>query len=230
MHNRLLVYVEGHTEEDFVNKVLCHELYKVGFISVQARLIGNSRLRARRGGIVSWKSARKGIIEVLKKDRGLILSTMVDYYGLPQSHGAAWPGRANANLLPHAHKADSIEKLLLEDIRERMGPKFDTSRFVPFVMMHEFEALLFSDCYLFASAIDRPELEPEFQNALGVHSNPERINDSPNTAPSKRIERLVPNYNKRLMEMAASQEIGISAMRAACPHFATWWGRLVEQR
>ena len=153
---------------------------------------------------------------------------MVDYYGLPQTGDSAWPGRSKSNSLPHAQQADSIEELLLEDIQDRMGPKFDSRRFIPFVMMHEFEALLFSDCYRFASSIGEPDLGPSLQEILEAHNNPEEIDDSSNTAPSKRIVRLVSNYDKRVMGVNAAREIGIPAMRAACPHFATWWNRLIQ--
>ena len=72
-----------------------------------------------------------------------------------------------------------------------MGPGFDRSRFVPYVMMHEFEALLFSDCDAFARGIFRPELGTDFQRIRDAFDSPEEIDDSPITAPSKRIELLV---------------------------------------
>lgn len=42
---KLLIHVEGQTEETFVNEVLAPHLYNLGFISVGARLLGNSRIR-----------------------------------------------------------------------------------------------------------------------------------------------------------------------------------------
>ena len=149
MFTRLLVHVEGHTEEKFVNEVLSHELYKFGYGLVRGRLLGTSRLRSKRGGIISWHRVRRDILRHLKEDKQSVSTTMVDYYGLPQCGDGAWPGRAESNFLPHAQRADTIEELMLKDIRESMGPKFDTRRFIPFVMMHEFEALLFSACHLF---------------------------------------------------------------------------------
>src|SRR5882724_4110394 len=97
---RLLIHVEGETEESFVNEVLADHLYGCGYESVSARLVGNARLRERRGGIRAWLSARKDIISHLKEDRGCFATTMVDYYGLPQTGEKAWPGRAEAGMLP----------------------------------------------------------------------------------------------------------------------------------
>jgi hypothetical protein len=47
---RLLIHVEGQTEESFVNVVLRDHIVSRGYESVSARLIGNARLRRSRGG------------------------------------------------------------------------------------------------------------------------------------------------------------------------------------
>ena len=91
-NSRLLVHVEGQTEETFVNEILRYELSKHGYISVDARLIGNARKRSKRGGIAPWTTVRRDILRHLKSDRDAIPTTMVDYYGMPQSGGRGWPG------------------------------------------------------------------------------------------------------------------------------------------
>ena len=42
---RLLVHVEGQTEEQFVNELLAPHLYFFGFTKISARLVGNARQR-----------------------------------------------------------------------------------------------------------------------------------------------------------------------------------------
>src|ERR1035438_10029503 len=86
---RLLVHVEGQTEEDFVNELLRDYLLARGFDAVSARIVGNARVRNRRGGIRPWSSVRKNITSHLKEDPACIATTMVDYYGLPQEGAAA---------------------------------------------------------------------------------------------------------------------------------------------
>lgn len=103
-----------------------------------------------------------------------------------------------------------------------MGHGFHPPRFVPFVMIHEFEALLFSDCQGFAEAIGREALAADFQGIRDAFPNPEQIDDSPQTAPSKRIAALVPQYEKPLIGVLASLQIGLEAMRRECPHFSGW--------
>jgi hypothetical protein len=223
---RLLVQVEGETEETFVNKILTPHLYNYGYSKVGARLLGNARMRAYRGGICSWPTVRKEILNRLKEDQGAIITTMVDYYGLPQTGEQAWPGRHEANTLPFNNKAHTIEAALLEDICSFMGDNFNQNRFIPYVMMHEFEGLLFSNCELFGNGINRPDLIPQLQAIRNQFVNPEEINDSPNTAPSKRIKTLIPEYQKPLLGISAILEIGLETIRVECPHFREWLERL----
>ena len=220
---RLLVHVEGQTEETFVKEVLRPHLYSCGYESVSARIVGNAR---QRGGIRSWKSVRDGILNHLKEDIGAVITTMVDYYGLPQTSGKAWPGRAEAGTLAFEQRARSVEDALLTDVCREMGRNFDSSRFIPFVVMHEFEGLLFSNCSLFAKGIEKPDLAPKFQAIRDQFSTPEEINDSPITAPSKRVQELVPGYEKPLLGTLAILEIGLDKIRSECPHFRSWIERL----
>ena len=219
---RLLVHVEGPTEETFINEVLGPHLYERGFEMVAPRLLGNARLRSRRGGIKGWDSARQDILRHLRQDRQRYSTTMVDYYALPQDGTRAWPGRKEAQCLPFARKANTVQDALSADIAEQMGPGFHPNRFIPFVMMHEFEGLLFSDCAKFAAAIARPDLAPKLQRIRDQFRTPEEINDSPITAPSKRVLDLVPNYQKPLMGTFAALEIGLDGIRRECPFFDSW--------
>ena len=224
---RLLVHVEGETEETFVNELLApHLVYGHGFSIVSARLIGTARRRDRRGGIRPWSAVRRDIVRHLKEDQASIATTMVDYYAMPKASSEAWPGRAKASPLAFPRKATTIEGALSEDMRQTMGSSFDQRRFIPYVMMHEFEALLFSDCVGFGRAIERPDLAPKFQEIRNSFASPEEIDDSPETAPSKRIVALVPNYQKRIMGTRVVREIGLNAIRAACLHFRSWMERL----
>lgn len=223
---RLLIHVEGETEETFVNEILAPHLYSRGYIKVSARLLGNARQRDRRGGIRGWNAARDDILNHLKEDPGCLATTMVDYYALPQTGEKAWPGREAAGKLPFPQKAATVQDALLADICGEMGGGFDPKRFVPYVMMHEFEGLLFSDCSRFGQGIGRPELVPQFQAIRDAFGTPEEIDDSPVTAPSKRVKALVPGYEKPLLGVLAVLEIGLESIRAECPHFGTWLNHL----
>ena len=218
---RILVHVEGQTEETFVNEVLADHLR--GFRhEVSARLLGRAHARGRRGGIRGWPVVRGDLIRHLTEDQTCVVTTMVDYYALPQEGEKAWPGRADAGRMNHDHKAPTITNALSADMIDRMNANYNPARFVPYVMMHEFEALLFSDCERFAQGLYRPELRESLEAIIAECGEPERINDDPETAPSKRVEALVPGYEKPTMGVLAALEIGLEPMRRACPVFDAW--------
>ncbi|MGC2172392.1 MAG: DUF4276 family protein [Candidatus Sulfotelmatobacter sp.] len=224
---RLLVHVEGQTEETFVNEVLRNHLAGIGYESVSARILGNARLRRRRGGIRPWPSARRDIVNHLRQDPGCTVTTMVDFYALPRQGESAWPGRADAAGFPGSmQKASHVQEALLEDITGEMGPNFNIERFIPFVIMHEFEGILFSDCSAFSRAIGRAELASVFQNIRDGFGTPEDINDSPETCPSNRVIQLVAGYEKPLLGTLAVLEIGLHKIRQECPLFNDWVSRL----
>lgn len=223
---RLLVHVEGQTEESFVNDILAPHLCRRGFSSIGARLLGNARQRERRGGIKPWHAARRDILGHLRQDREAVATTMVDYYGLPASGHGAWPGRGGFGGGSASEKAAAVEEALARDIARGMGAGFDHRRFLPYVAMHEFEALLFSDCGRFGEGIGQPGLGPRLQAIRDGFPSPEEIDDCPATAPSKRVEGLVPGYEKLLFGLLAALEVGLGRMRDACPHFADWLRRL----
>jgi hypothetical protein len=152
---------------------------------------------------------------------------MVDYYALPQQGPGAWPGRTQSAVLNTVEeKAGCVQAALLDDVVTKMGTRFDSRRFVPFVVMHEFEGLLFSDCAAFSRGIGRSALEAAFQKVRDQFATPEEIDDSPDTAPSKRVEALVPGYQKPLLGVFVVLEIGLARIRAECPHFDGWLKQL----
>lgn len=102
---------------------------------------------------------------------------MVDYYGMPQSGPGTWPGRPGATAL--LSYPNAIEESLSADIASAMGGSFNPRRFIPYVMMHEFEAMLFSDCAEFARGVGQLDLAQTFQEIRDQFDTPESIDDSP---------------------------------------------------
>lgn len=224
---RLLVHVEGQTEENFVNELLAPHLYERGFASVSARLVGNARQRSRRGGIRGWDAVASDILRHLHADRSCVATTIVDYYALPSSGSKAWPSRATAATQPigNQDRAVLVEQGMQTFIDKRLGSPPET-RFVPFVAMHEYEGWLFSDPATFANAVDQAGRTADFEAVRSAFATPEDINDSPQTAPSKRVEALVPGYQKPFHGVLAALEIGLATIRSQCPHVDDWLTRL----
>jgi hypothetical protein len=92
--------------------------------------------------------------------------------------------------------------------------------------MYEFEGLLFSDPASMARAIGRTDTEADLRKIRADFSTPEWINDSPYTAPSKRIAKLFPAYDKPEHPLLAALEIGLDAIRRECLLFDAWVKRL----
>ena len=71
-----------------------------------------------------------------------------------------------------------------------------------------------------------PQQVEQLRLIRAAFETPEHINDSPETAPSKRLLQLFPGYDKPAFGSLALGRIGLAALRQSCPHFATWLARL----
>lgn len=206
---RIYLLVEGQTEEAFVNELLVpHYARMERFLTP----IIVSTSPGYRGGVVSYAKIRPQIEKLCKQDAAAHVSTMFDLYALPGD----FPGKESAAYHALANgqdKAVFLEAQLAQDIAQR--------NFLPNVLVHEFEALLFTDITAFEQWTDDDEvLEPLRQ--IRATTSPEDINDSPRTAPSKRILAAMSGYQKTFHGPLIACDIGIDPMRAACPHFDRW--------
>jgi len=212
--NRVLAVVEGQTEQTFVRDVLAPDLAPQG-VFLTAMRVGKP---GHKGGIQSWQKARRDINSALKSDRSRHCTTMFDYYALPED----WPGRQAARDQPFRMAVTIIEKAMIDDVGETMGASWNSAYFIPYIVLHEFEALLFSDTASLADVVQPASLKRTFDEAVKECGEPEAIDDDPETAPSKRIESAAPHYDKVVHGPIAAQRIGLKCMQEACPHFKSW--------
>lgn len=98
--------------------------------------------------------------------------------------------------------------------------------FIPNLMVHEFESLLFAGAEKFGEWTDDSAAVISLQAVAGSYATPEDINNSPLTAPSKRILAAMPSYQKTFHGPLIACEIGLDAMREVCPHFNEWLNKL----
>ncbi len=214
--NRVRVLVEGQTEQAFVRDIL-----KPYFDSNGVYL--HAVMFRRTGGICPYSRAKEILSRSLKEDTSLICTTMVDFYGLPSD----WPGRNQAKRCKdYLDKAITIESNICNDIKECLGDSFNPSRIIPYIQMHEFEALLFSSPERLAQSLGQAELSSVFQTIRNEFLNPEEINDNYDTCPSRRIEGVFQDFKKTINGIAAADQIGLDCMRKECPHFNEWITKL----
>jgi len=221
MH-RVLTVVEGFTERTIVEQSFAPYLGARG-VSLHAKVVGKP---GHKGGVRNFEAVRKEILALLKQERGSHVSTFFDYYGLPDN----WPGVNQAKGKKAQEIAGIIEAAMRNQVAAKMDSSDDPSRFVPYVQMHEVEALLFSDPKVMASIFERPDLEARFTQIVHECGECEEINDHETTAPAKRIERLFPAYRKgsgvRAHAAIIVRRIGVNRLREACPHFNEWMTKL----
>ena len=140
------------------------------------------------------------------------VTSLVDFYGF-RGKGSATP--------------DELEKIIDEKINSNIQRSWDQTRVFSYVQQHEFEGLLFSDVSVFAGLIDVPDGAVEALRTIRSRfPTPEDINDSSDTAPSKRIVKLIPRYQKVVDGYVVAKEIGLDAICAECPRFNAWVTRL----
>lgn len=209
--SRVLVFVEGQTEETFVRDLLEPYFYPLG-IYLTPILAQTSP--GHKGGIVSYGKVKHQVTRLCRQNRRAYVTTLIDYYGLPTDFPAI------DNQAQDAHqRVLQLEQALQQDI--------DESNFIPNLLLHEFEALLFSAPAKFAEWLDDGKPVAELEAIRAAFDSPEHINNSPQTAPSKRILALVPIYKKTLHGPLIAEDIGLDAIRAQCPHFNRWIERLL---
>lgn len=217
---RVHVICEGQTEETFVNDLLA-PYFQSKDIILYPSLIGKS---GHKGGNIQFQRLQLDVRNRVLRDSSAYCTTFLDYYALPPN----FPGRSEATNLASIHdKAAHVGTALTEALTAGLGAE-PMRRFIPYIQMHEFEALLFSSPAQFAQGIGEPRLEPRFQAIRSAFPTPEDINDSPQTAPSKRISALVPRYEKPLYGVLAALEIGLPVIRRECHLFDGWLTRLAS--
>ncbi|GFO67632.1 hypothetical protein GMLC_12110 [Geomonas limicola] len=209
---RVLVLVEGQTEERFVKDVLgpyfaSKNLFLFPTVAKTKRVKCGADFK---GGITGFSNVAKDLKQLIK-DQNAFVTTFIDYYGLPSD----FPGM---NSLPNGSpliKVCHVETALAQFI--------NCPRFKPFIMLHEFEALLYTNPSELCRALHADhKILATFMGICNAYQNPEEINNSPSTAPSKRILNLVPGYQKTLHGPTITRRIGLDTLRQNCPHFDDW--------
>ncbi len=215
---RIHIICEGQTEEMFIKELLYLPFLAKGLILVPA-LIGKP---GHKGGNFRIERLLPDVRNRLLGEQSSYCTTFFDFYGLPPE----FPGKSvAAEAATPQVKAETVCHAMVETLTVRIGPDA-MQRFIPYIQMYEFEALLFSDPDGLARGVDSPNLSTHFHQIRDSFDSPEWINDSPRTAPSKRISKKVLGYQKPIYGSLAAMEIGLSTMRRECSGFDAWLTQL----
>ncbi len=220
---QVLVLVEGQTEESFIKRELC-PVYDSKGLYLRPTVIETKRILSGggfRGGIGNFEQFKRHLVRLLGSatdSARFTVTTMIDYYRLP----ADFPGMSSRPSGSARVRVAHVEAAM----HEAFGAK---PNFVPYLSLHEFEALLFSSTTVIPSVMEDQEKSEAMRKVLQECLEPELINERPKSGPSDRIRMLFPRYQKRLHGSLAARRIPLDEMRSACSHFDSWLKNL-EQR
>lgn len=205
MMKTIIIICEGETEVEFcrlLNEFLGYENYSIS----PRDLKGNCH----------WERIKNLVEKSLKSQKSAIVTTMIDYYG------------RKANTFPEQSKANSINDIRkkVDFLEQAMRDDIDSSlkdRFIPYLQLHEFEAMLFHNYEAFDKNFSDEECKKnEIQKILQQFPDPEMINDSPLTSPSHRLENIITGYHKFIYGNLLAETIGLRNIYSENQHFREW--------
>ena len=167
----LIIIGEGQTEQAFCQDVLYDHFFNLGI------LIHNPTIKKTKGGIVAWHILKKEIEIHLKSSPSAIVTTLIDFYGLKEEHHIPLWNESKSKVRIN-ERIELLESAMRNDIDDSVR-----HRFISYIQVYEFEALLFSDATIFDSQFERSELLDYEYLQQTLQTEPEKINDGNTTKP-----------------------------------------------
>ena len=147
---RLNIVCEGPTESRIVKTILSPHLATFD-VGVSAPMIGTS---GKKGGGVTLRRLRENVRDCLLQDRSSFCTTFVDFYGIDDD----FPGKKEARRKSSLSDKQGVVCDTFSDALSQTLDEGPMQRFIPYVQMHEFEGLLFSDPNQLAFELGRQNL------------------------------------------------------------------------
>lgn len=207
---RLVFIVEGDSEVIFIENVIIRHLYEMGFQNpMSAQTIITNRKQFKKGGVINYQYLKNDITNVLAQGN-VIITTFIDFFKLPTNF---------PDYTDDSNKIHRIEDGIKNDFN-------NNPNVIPYIQRHEFESLLFSDISGFEFVIDDQDELSKIEEIREEYQNPEDINNSPETAPSKRLKKIF-DYDKVSDAELMLEEIALETILEKCPRFANWFKQIV---
>jgi hypothetical protein len=222
MSVHVYIVTEGQTESNFVKNVLCPYFLDRNITLTACTLVTKNDKKAGRqykGGISRYSKAKNDILKCMayrKKRADVYVSTIFDFYHLPND----FPGFNDVQRIDDPYKKVAFLENSLRDDIDKNG-----TGFLPYLSLHEFEALLFSNIDVVKAHFFEIDITPLINMGL-EYPNPELIDNGEQTSPSKRIFQCVPEYAKPVDGVEIAQKIGLDVLRKKCKHFDGWIQRI----
>lgn len=207
---RLVFIVEGDTEIILVQNIIVPYLIERGFRNaMHAQTITTNRKQHKKGGVSGYLKFKNEVTRTLAQGN-VIITSFIDFFKLPTDFPA---------YTSDSTKIAQIEQAIHDDFHNNPA-------FIPYIQRHELEALMFSGREGFDLVIDDLEKLNQIDEILEAYSNPEDINNHPDTAPSKRLIKIF-GYDKVTDGELILDILAIDKMIDKCPRFAEWLNKII---
>lgn len=221
---KIFVVTEGQSETNFVEKVMAPYFYGrcVLIANTVITKTDSKRGKVYKGGVVNYEQIRNTLSKTLansSKNKDSYVTTMFDFYRLPTDV----PGVVDTEKVN-----DPYEKVELIERAIQKAERYNKEFFFPYIELHEFEAMLFTDIGKLEEAYFEYDLTA-LKECVKVQSNPELINGGVETAPSKRIINCISCFDKANIGVDVLGKIGVENIARKCRHFSEWMKRIEER-
>ena len=221
---RLIILVEGETEQEFVNRILAPYLVSKG-LNTEIRPIMIEKSGGGHG-YSNIQHLKNTIRLVLNRVDEPIVTTLIDHYGINSERKL--PGYSNITTANTEKRIQQMEAIINVEIQQIKPYRF----FIPYIQRHEFETLLFSNPEVgFDLEYDR--IKEDVVKLCSGFDSIEDINCTPEGAPSKRIGRIYESHRKKYSKVSDAVDIieltGIESVLEKCPRFKNWVEKLIVE-
>jgi hypothetical protein len=194
------------------------------FVSARKIKTGWDRINNKpaKGGLLKYIKFRNDVLRWIQSDNGranTFYTSFIDLYAFPRDAESPYTAQIQSIVDPYQRIAA---------LENAIGQNINHPNFIPYVQLHEFEALLLVEPdRLLTMYPDGQTGITRLKRDIG-NTNPEEINESPQTAPSKRIINHLPNYQGQKAQVGplVAEDIGLNLLRQKCPHFNEWINKL----
>jgi uncharacterized protein (DUF2164 family) len=216
----LYFIVEGETEEEFVKRLLIPYLYNQGLNGhmqpIMVHMSGGGH------GHSNVEHFLNTIEPVLYYNGEPVITSLLDFFRFPRQQQAFAACGVHG---PAAAQVACLQQALFVAV-QRIRPY---ARFLPYIQLHEFEALLFADEVGYE--LHATGIQAGVAAVINDYPSPEDINSRPENAPSKRLASIFQAHGQRYRKAADAVDIieliGMERLRQRCPLFGQWVEQLI---
>ncbi|MFY7889417.1 MAG: DUF4276 family protein [Spirosomataceae bacterium] len=222
---QLYIIVEGPTEEEFVKRILIPYFTTKGLhTNIQPILI---LMKGGGYGFNNMEHFGNTIKPIMYYRDEPIITTMIDHYGINSEQKLK--GYSNCK-----DKRNVEERIgcMEEALRAYVNTIKPYPNFIPNIIRHEFETLLFSNP-IEGFGLENDEIIEAVTSVRAIFLSTEDINSTPEGAPSKRLEAIYQSNNEKYAKIVDGFNIadltGIEKILEECPRFKAWVDLVIKR-